>query len=148
MGSLESNLQCDRYNGRYVPSFSEEALRNATLLDSLSWNFRYGEPSLLRALNTPFISQLLAYIQPAASSTYNNPLKWVMLSAHDTNVHLVSAALNITSSDCLLAERFPEHFPNVPEFFNCEQYPRFTSSLIFELHQADFNFTENGVEIP
>lgn len=134
MKSLESTFECDRYNGRYVPDFSSELRENATFLTSLSWNFLYDQPELLRAMNTPFLNQLLAYTNPVVQGNNTNGLKWVMFSAHDTNVHLVSAALNFTSIDCLLNQRFPDRFPNVDTYYNCETYPRFTASLIFELH--------------
>lgn len=59
-----------------------------------------------------------------------------MMSAHDSNVHLASAALNFTSIECLLAQRFPE-YEYETTYFNCEDYPQFASSLIFELHQVE-----------
>ncbi|KAL4428941.1 hypothetical protein ABPG74_011137 [Tetrahymena malaccensis] len=147
MHSLESTFECDRYNARYVPYFSFDLRENATFLTSLSWNFQFGQPELLRALNTPFLNQLLAYLNPVVQGKNKNGLKWVMFSAHDTNVHLISAALNFTSIDCLLNQRFPDQFKPTTPYYNCEQYPHFTASLLFELHQANQTFTENGVQV-
>lgn len=56
MHSLESTFECDRFNGRYVPDFSLALRENATWLTTLSWNFMYDQPELLRAMNTPFLN--------------------------------------------------------------------------------------------
>ncbi|EWS71522.1 histidine acid phosphatase family protein (macronuclear) [Tetrahymena thermophila SB210] len=144
---LESVFECDRANGRYVPDFTQELKDNSTYLTSLSWNFLFNQPDLLRALNQPFFSSFLEYTDPVVKNNNTSGLKWVMFSAHDTNIQLISAALNFTSIDCLLALRFEEYRKKDQVFYNCEYYPHFTSNIIFELHLSDKPTEENGVKI-
>ncbi|KAL4428942.1 hypothetical protein ABPG74_011138 [Tetrahymena malaccensis] len=145
--SLESVFECDRANGRYVPDFTQELKDNSTYLTSLSWNFLFNQPELLRGLNQPFFSSFFDYTDPIVKKNNTEGLKWVMFSAHDTNVQLISAALNFTSIDCLLALRFEEYRKKDQAFYNCEYYPHFTSNIIFELHLSDKPTEENGVQI-
>ncbi|EAR84653.1 histidine acid phosphatase family protein (macronuclear) [Tetrahymena thermophila SB210] len=142
MEDVDDTLQCNRYNAKWVPQISQELKANATYLSSLAWNFWYNQPELLRALNTPFLNQLMDYLNPVVQGKNVNGLKWVMFSAHDTNVQLISAALNLTSIDCLLHKRFPDKFKPSTPYYNCEFAPEFASSLIFELYQADVKVDE------
>ena len=43
-------------------------------------------------------------MNPVVNKQNKNDLKWVMFSAHDDNIHMISAALNITSIECHMHE--------------------------------------------
>ncbi len=59
-------------------------------------------------MNSPLLNKIFEYMNPVVSRNSTNGLKWVMFSAHDTNIHLLSAAFNFTNIECIMNERYGE----------------------------------------
>lgn len=66
------------------------------------------------------------------SNLNGGKLKWQMLSAHDTNVALISANLNITNHECQTQKH-----QNIHNYLQCEKPPRYTANLILEFHENE-----------
>lgn len=63
----------------------------------------------------------------------DNKLKYLMLSAHDSNLGYVLPGLNITNYRCIV-----DIFHNgKTEDLNCFPGPKFASNLLLELHQDE-----------
>lgn len=60
----------------------------------------------------------------------NQDLKWTFLSGHDLDIVPLYTDLNLSSSRCV-EELYRKGQTSA---LNCEQYPQFTASLIFELY--------------
>lgn len=83
---------------------------------------------------TPYFNELLAYFNNALNNT--SYFKWIMLSAHDTTIAMVSQGMNFTSWECM------EAFSNgtLPAGATClYTYPGFASNIIYELYEDKNN---------
>jgi hypothetical protein len=67
----------------------------------------------------------------------NLPLKWTFLSGHDLDMVPMYNDLNLSSSKCI-EELYRKGQTSA---LNCEQFPQFASSLIFELYTEGPNHT-------
>lgn len=79
---------------------------------------------------TPYFNELLAYFNNAL----NTPgyFKWIMLSAHDTTIAMVSQGMNFTSWECQEAYGNGTLASGAPCLYT---YPGFASNIIYELYQ-------------
>ena len=51
---------------------------------------------------TPYFNELLAYFNNTLTAPADTPyFKWIMLSAHDTTIAMVSQGMNFTSWECM-----------------------------------------------
>ncbi|EAS02779.2 histidine phosphatase family (branch 2) protein (macronuclear) [Tetrahymena thermophila SB210] len=93
----------------------------------------YKTPQQKKTSVTPFFTELLNYF----NNYINNQqyYKWIMLSAHDTTIAMISQGMNFTSWECLEQVKLQQ---NVSK--NCiYTYPGFSSNIIFELYQDKNN---------
>lgn len=64
-------------------------------------------------------------------------LKWTAISAHDTFVATLSAALNITSWECILDTYRQDKLADDCEY----DFPAFSSNILLELHNNDGQYS-------
>lgn len=139
LGSLTSDLYCSIMENAEMPKgLTEEVLRNMSRLKDLEVQFvDVGTDMQRKILSTPFFKNLLQSFQAKINDT--TPLKYIMLSAHDTTLQPFMAALNLTSWECILEQIETNE---IFEMGNCVPgYPIFASQILFELHS---NTTKDG----
>ena len=125
------NIYCLQYqNVELDRRFTSEVLRNMTfILNYLCYRTREGH-ALLRAMSSNLFNLVFRHLDAVVGG--DERLKWLMLSAHDTNLINVLPILGLTNSQCL-----EQRFRGKPEHDNCEPYPLFASNLIVELHSIN-----------
>ncbi|KRX05924.1 hypothetical protein PPERSA_01002 [Pseudocohnilembus persalinus] len=131
---LWDNIMCNVNAGLYVP---EELLPGYKLYNDVNYvsnihSFMYMDDLTLRKLaNFNLINQYLKYLDSAYNG--NTSFRWYMVSASDTNLQYVMPLLNITSIDCIMEQYDSGTYSQL----NCQQKPRFATSMMIELHEND-----------
>lgn len=98
--------------------------------------FKFGR-DLAKAYNKHKFEKIISMFDSRVRSS-SQPMKWTFLSAHDSDMAPMYLNLNLTSSTCV-EELYRKGSTSA---LNCEGFPLFASSLIWELHQDDKrNFT-------
>lgn len=96
--------------------------------------FYYKYNLTLKLANTNVMRKLITQLDGIYFNNSTNPsLKWVMLSAHDTNLLVHMPFLNLSSSDC----QFERYFNGSTSALNCNNYTTFASNIIIEMLQND-----------
>jgi hypothetical protein len=95
-----------------------------------------------KIVNSNLLGTWIKYLDTAIA-TDSTPLKWLMLSAHDTNLGYVLPILNITNTECLYNAFLNKSQSGV----NCQPAPPFTASLILELRQKQDSSREIFVQL-
>lgn len=75
---------------------TNELWNNITFLDSLNWFTGFGSRLGSRIMNTPIFKEIVTMFDNKISNSGKLPLKWLMLSAHDSNVAMVMTGMNFT----------------------------------------------------
>lgn len=144
LSSLNSDLECDRYLGRPLPSdFTAEDEKNLKHIDSWYKQLTFVK-DLAKAVNKNRLVKIINMFDSRLKSP-NQTLKWTFLSGHDLDIVPLFNDLNLSSSQCI-EELYRK---GQTKALNCEQFPEFASSLIFELYTDGLNHTvkirSNGV---
>jgi hypothetical protein len=99
--SLYDTLTVDKYLGRPLPNnFTEQDYTNLRHLHYW-FNFFKINYNLSRALNTGKFNRILADFDDRIARPTTKPLKWTLLSAHDTDLSAALLDLNISSAQCI-----------------------------------------------
>ena len=101
LSSLYDTLSVDQYLGRPLPKdLSDDDLKNMDHLHSWFFALRHTY-NLSRAENAGKLQRILDTFDSRTKVPDSYPLKWVFLSAHDTDIVPMQVDLNITSSICI-----------------------------------------------
>lgn len=109
-------------------------MKNLTFLNDYMCYFNLRYNVTLGLLNTIDIKMLVDQLDGIYYNTTTTPnLKWMMLSAHDTNLATHMPVFNLTSADCI----YDLFFKGRTDALNCNPYPPFAANLILEMHKQD-----------
>lgn len=129
LSTLNSDLECDRYLGRPLPSeFTEEDNKNLKHIDSWYKQLTFVK-DLAKAVNRDRLVKILSVFDGRIKNE-GQALKWTFLSGHDLDMVPIYNDLNLSSSSCI-EELYRKGKTSA---LNCEQFPQFAASLIFELY--------------
>lgn len=136
LSTLNSDLECDRYLGRPLPAdFNSDDEKNLKHLDSWYKQFTFVR-DLAKAVNKDRLNKIINMFDSRLKNP-NQTLKWTFLSGHDLDMVPLYNDLNLSTSKCI-EELYRKGQTNA---LNCEQYPAFAASLIFELYTEGITHT-------
>jgi hypothetical protein len=108
------------------PNLTQEVWNNVTWFDTFSWYFNYSNLEERKLIPTPLFNFWIDNLDNIVGNKYNYPTKWVMLSAHDSNVAQVASSLNFSSYQC----QFDLWFKGSTTALNCVYRPYYAASII------------------
>ena len=136
LATLAENIEVSRHLGHALPpQFTSEDLRNLNHLRAWLYQFEF-VGDLAKAKNKYKLQKVLDMFD-GRSKNPNQEIRWTALSGHDLDIIPLFTELNISSSACI-EELYRKGQTSA---VNCEQFPEFASSIIFELHQDQSNFS-------
>lgn len=119
IGLVYDCLIVDIYQNRPIPYIPPAIWTNMTFLMNYMDTFYYMFDVTRNLLNTLPFRKLIDTLDGVYYGTSQNPnLKWVMLSAHDTNLLIHMPFLNLSSSQC----QFEKYFNGSTDALNCNNY--------------------------
>jgi lysosomal acid phosphatase len=129
LSTLNQDIECLLYQGKPItPDLTPDDQTNLRHIDSWYKQFTFIN-NLAKAVNRDRFVKILSVFDNRLKNP-NSSMKWTFLSGHDLDMVATYNDLNLSSSQCI-EELYRKGQTSA---LNCESFPEFAASLIFELY--------------
>ena len=142
----------DKRDDKFLPGFIEydsDLWRRLIRLANVFQAMRYSSNENVKKIKNSFTLQLIFQNFDKKVKEPANPLKLMLLSAHDTNISPLMHALNLTNLECQLRKQAPDLLKELqkeePSLFEdkdkvlqqqCYDFPKVANQIIIELYKV------------